>query len=389
MEPNLITHGQWTTCRAGETPPLREALFSETLGSEVEITFTGRHINLPLLRHGWSGVAELTLDGEPLGRLDLYSPIPVHGVHRLVIGGEDATPHCLRLKVGADPNPASHGAQVFLGKPDVAAHAEFEDSLRLNDQLVLRHGQEGDFFVWKNDVGCSASIIGSGVWAPEDVALFKRLLRPGDVVFDVGANVGHHSVVYSKAVGPQGKVYCFEPQRPMFNLVCANLLVNNCLNAYPVRLALGDEPGKLELCPVDYTQDLNFGAVTISKKFQDGGETVAIDTLDAFVEREGVSKVDFIKLDVQTFELFVLKGSVNTLKKHRPRMFVEISPVWMKRMNNYDFREVYRFLADHGYATLDKDLKPSDPDAATDIDDESKEWDIIAVPHSEVGAIAA
>jgi FkbM family methyltransferase len=389
-EPTIrVAGGGWVPVSLKEYP-LREALFADAPGGTLEVSFRGPELTVPVLQHAWSGVAEVQLDGGPVYRADLYAPFPLVTLWRFC-GLADGD-HTLTVRLAAVVNPAALGRQATVGKPSTAAEAAFHPARLLSRLTSLCDGVEGRFVVQNADAGVSRAILGTGGWAPDDVDLFRRLVRPGDVVLDVGANIGHHTVVYSKAAGPAGRVYAFEPQRWVFQVLCANLVANDCLNASAHRLALGDKPGRLRLQAVDYTADLNFGAAALSKLFQGDmrGESVPVGTLDAFVADEEVPRVDFVKLDVQTFELFVLQGAKETLRRFRPRLFVEIAPYWMKRLNGYDHREVYALLREAGYDLLDKRLEPVDEAAPIpDGPGPEAEWDVVAVPRESPLARAA
>jgi FkbM family methyltransferase len=261
---------------------------------------------------------------------------------------------------------------------------------RLCDHLNVAHAREGTFLLPANDTGISRDILTTGSWQPGDVEFFKRILQPGWTVVDIGANIGHHSVVYSKAVGPSGCVLSFEPQTRIFEVLCANLCINACWNVRPFHAAVGDHTGFTRMWAVDYDRQDNFGALGISKiPRHQNGELVAIYEMDHLLPAWGVGRVDFVKIDVQTYELFVLRGAVETLKQHRPILFVEISPTWMQRINEYDFREIYSSLSELDYQICDRDLRPAG--IPTDYA-EGQEWDIVAVParrSSRTGASSA
>lgn len=248
-----------------------------------------------------------------------------------------------------------------------------------SDRLLLTEAVEGRFLVVANDSGISHAILETGSWAPADVGLFRRLVRPGQTVVDIGANIGHHSVVFSKLVGEGGRVISIEPQAFLFNVLCANLALNDCFNARGYQVAFGDRDGATKMLPIDYNQEGNFGALGLSTHSDWlTGEKVQITTLDKFLATHAIERVDFIKLDVQTFELFVLQGATETLRSSAPALFIEISPYWMLRMSDYDYREIYRLLADHGYEIYDKQFRRVETDRhqATD---ENTEWDVVAI----------
>jgi len=87
------------------------------------------------------------------------------------------------------------------------------------------------------DIGRSLDLYGE--WSEGEVALFQALLRPNDTVVEVGANIGSHSVFFAKAVGAQGNIVAIEPQRVVFQTLCANLALNSLTNTYCYQLGLG------------------------------------------------------------------------------------------------------------------------------------------------------
>ncbi|MCP4570336.1 MAG: FkbM family methyltransferase, partial [FCB group bacterium] len=117
----------------------------------------------------------------------------------------------------------------------------------INQRIDLVKGIEGDFLVLKNDIGISDGIRREGVWVGHDVKLFKQLISPGMCVADIGANLGHHTVVFSKQVGNSGRVIACEPQALLFQLLNANLALNNCLNVITQKCAIGERRGQLKL----------------------------------------------------------------------------------------------------------------------------------------------
>lgn len=251
------------------------------------------------------------------------------------------------------------------------------------DQVSLTYGTFGRFFTLKHDVGVGKAIRETGAWGWDHVRLFKRLVKEGDTVFDVGANIGHHSVCLAQLVGPSGRVFAFEPQLPIFHTLCANAMINARSNIYPIRAVVGEKSGSVELPVMDYGKDENFGAMCIENKEQGHSRSIPKLSIDEFADDplNAVSSVDFIKIDVQTFELFVLLGARKTLTAHKPHLFVEISPYWMKRINNYDYRDIYALLQGLGYLIFTPNMvrEQSVPDVPLDESSANTEWDILAV----------
>ena len=248
----------------------------------------------------------------------------------------------------------------------------------VTDSLVYTQADEGRFLLLRKDIGISRTILTTGSWAVDDVALFRKIVKPGQTVLDIGANLGHHSVVFSRLVGPAGRVYSFEPQNIMLQLLGANLALNGCSNARALPMALGEFDGRTRMLPLDYEQENNFGALGLSvHPGWSTGQPIRIARLDTILEEEEIGPVDFVKIDVQTFELFVLRGATRFLADQSPLLFVEIAPFWTQRMNGYDAREIYHLLVKLGYRLYDKQFQPIDPGAAMTVE-ENTEWDILA-----------
>ena len=84
-----------------------------------------------------------------------------------------------------------------------------------------------------------------------EVALFRQVVRPGDVVLDVGANIGAHTLFFARQVGPTGEVVTVEPQRVLFQTLCANLALNSVTNVWALPYAVGAVEGSLLIPRID------------------------------------------------------------------------------------------------------------------------------------------
>lgn len=137
-----------------------------------------------------------------------------------------------------------------------------------------------------------------------DLSLFRDYCKPGDTVVDVGANIGEVSIVLSQGVGDSGRVYAFEPHPRIFQFLTGNLALNHRKNVVARNMALGSLPGVVRMSD-DRRDDMN--------RVTDGGEIeVTCSTLDAELPPGPVA---FLKIDVEGFELSVLKGGANVLSR--------------------------------------------------------------------------
>jgi len=157
-----------------------------------------------------------------------------------------------------------------------------------------------------------------GEYCEHEVRLFAQLLKPADVVWEIGANTGSQSVPLAKMV-PEGAYVGFEPQPELFKILATNLCLNGLANARCLNMALGETPGSIELPAVNYDQPLNFGAVSLIGG-DGGGATVAVQRID---ELSYLPQPDFIKIDVEGMETMVLRGGVAAIQKKRPTLYVE------------------------------------------------------------------
>ena len=169
----------------------------------------------------------------------------------------------------------------------------------------------------KHDVYVGRSLGKYGEFSWLEQALFQRIVTRGATVVDAGANVGAHTVPLSKYVGEQGKVHAFEPQRLVFQALCANLALNQGENVHAYREALGADEGIGRVPNPDPRASNNFGGVSMHES--DAVEPVRRRTLDSLE----LPACHFIKADVEGMEAEVLRGASATIEAHRPVLYVE------------------------------------------------------------------
>lgn len=168
-----------------------------------------------------------------------------------------------------------------------------------------------------------------GSYEPEQTALVESVVRPGDVVVDVGAHIGYYTLLFSKLVGEKGKVFAFEPAPETFAILERNIERNNIRNVVLVNAGVGarSESGKLHLGAnrLDYH-------VNAADAAEPGVRSVAIDIValdDYFAERQDVS---FIKMDIQGAEPAATAGMERLLERcPRACLFTEFWPDGIRR----------------------------------------------------------
>lgn len=146
-------------------------------------------------------------------------------------------------------------------------------------------------------------------------------------VLDIGANIGFHTLLLADLVGPEGKVFAFEPDPENFSLLVKNLKKNDYFNVFPIQKAVTDKTGKIDL----YLSEENKGDHRVSDS-EKGRKSIEIETvtLDDFMAVD--EHVDFIKLDIQGSEHIAFKGMENTINKNdNLKIICEFSPYLLKR----------------------------------------------------------
>jgi FkbM family methyltransferase len=200
------------------------------------------------------------------------------------------------------------------------------------EHLVLEACRHGVFLCSRRDM-IGTHLATYGEFAEPEVALVSGLVEPGDTVIDVGANIGTLAVPLAKRVGPTGTVLCFEPQRYIYNLLCANLVLNGATNAHAFRLALDDTAGSVVFAEPDYAASGNFAAVSLvdsargqrTERLFDGAAParIACHRLDDAVA--GLRRLRLIKIDVEGMEAAVLRGAAGLIREFRPILYCEMN----------------------------------------------------------------
>lgn len=143
-----------------------------------------------------------------------------------------------------------------------------------------------------------------------EIDLLKQLLKPGDHVLDIGANIGFYAKIISNIVGEKGKVYCFEPDSTNYKYLVKNIKDNS--NIKPFNLAVSD---KDEVIKVYKSKLLNVDHRTYPVNNYDSVEEINARSIDWMLGKE-IEKVDLIKIDIQGFELTAFKGMRKLLSQN-------------------------------------------------------------------------
>jgi FkbM family methyltransferase len=143
--------------------------------------------------------------------------------------------------------------------------------------------------------------------------LFTKMVLPGNIVFDIGANIGAYTILSSILVGPRGKVLAFEPMPENIKYLQDHITLNQLSNVQAFEIAVSDYCGTAKF---DATTDRVLGSISANGNF-----TVQTTTIDQMVQDHGVIP-NYLKIDVEGGEAAVLRGARQVLKNHRPIVFV-------------------------------------------------------------------
>ena len=195
-----------------------------------------------------------------------------------------------------------------------------------------------------------------GVWEPLATRLFGQVLRPGDVVADVGANIGWFSLLASRLTGPRGRVHAFEVNPRTFALLGENLALNSAANVEPYLLAVGERAGRAS---VVQREPGNRGADCAGPDLG-GPASVPMARLDSVLAGQALR---LIKLDIEGWEAKALRGASGLLDKAGgPDLLFEFTPDFLRAAGD-DPAELLRWLT-----ALDYRLSVITPDGLQELD---------------------
>jgi FkbM family methyltransferase len=199
---------------------------------------------------------------------------------------------------------------------------------------------------------------GAHEWAP--VYAIENNIKPGDTVLDIGASQGEYTLRAAKMVGKEGKVIAIEPLSKMFKQLETNINLNTELKKRVtlINTGLAEKEGKM---PIYGTSEkakergIHEGMPTIypTENRNQLIEEITLKRLDDILEKEKISKVDFIKIDVEGAELSILKGGEETLKKSKPTLLIESNQETFAAAG-YTQKIFFDYLKSLGYNTFYK-----------------------------------
>lgn len=236
-------------------------------------------------------------------------------------------------------------------KPFITPSERIYRHLHFQGDIKVKVDKDHSFKIKHYGYEVENSIFWAGLtngWEKVSLSIWIKLVRNADVVFDIGANTGVYSLI-AKSLNPQARVYAFEPVKRVFE----KLELNNQLNGYDINCferAASDSDGTAVI--YDTSAEHSY-SVTVGKNLNSPDvpvimtniETVRLDTI---IEDLKISKVDLIKLDVETHEAEVIEGLGKYLEEFKPTLLVEI-------LNDTVGRDIESLVSGKGYVYLNLD----------------------------------
>lgn len=184
-------------------------------------------------------------------------------------------------------------------------------------RLSVTKCRHGSMLFFQRDEFIGRALEYYGEYSEIEAQLLSRLLSPGDTVVEAGANVGALTLAMARAVGEDGAIYAYEPQRVIFTALCANVAINGLWCVRASNMALASRACEMGIQRVDYSKPGNYGDVRLTKaSSRERVKAIGIDALD-------LPSCRLIKIDVQGMEEDVLDGARDTIEKFKPYLYVE------------------------------------------------------------------
>jgi len=189
---------------------------------------------------------------------------------------------------------------------------------KLNRNRIVIATRDGIRYRLDLNEPIDSSIYYEGCFEPITTSLINKFVKEGMTVLDIGANIGCHTLRFAKLVGDNGKVIAFEPMSWAFSKLNTNIALNGFKNITLEKIVLSNINQQNQLAYFRTSWKLDGKAVSEVKEYVD------IFTLDEYVRKVNLAKIDFIKLDVDGYEYKVLEGVEVTIRRFKPLMLIEL-----------------------------------------------------------------
>jgi len=208
--------------------------------------------------------------------------------------------------------------------------------------------------------GLGFELLEQSMVSPGEINLLSGLLNlrrkyfgDGVMVMDCGANIGVHTIEWSRHMTGWGSLLAIEAQERIFYALAGNIALNNCFNAAAMHAAVAGDDGLMRIPRPDYLKPASFGSLELKQRSDNEFIGQEIDYSDAgmvpircvTIDSLPLDRLDFIKLDVEGMEVEVLAGAAQAIARHHPIIMVE----WIKSAKS----RLVGILQNSGYAVFE------------------------------------
>jgi FkbM family methyltransferase len=234
-----------------------------------------------------------------------------------------------------------------------------------------------------DDNGVEKSIFQTGTYERGTLAVMLAVLKEGDHFVDIGANVGLMTLVAAKKVGATGRVDSFEPLSEIRSLLSNSIIINNIHNTHIHSVALGSSRSKMDI----YRHpEVNRGSASIAlSNASEMKSEIDVDTLDYILSQVSAQAVSMIKIDVEGWELEVLKGGAETLNNSpQPIVCIEFSQT--HPLHGGTHQEMFQLMQSAGYSgyVLEKSKSTVSPLTQIDISHLPEHDNVFFIPINRI-----
>jgi FkbM family methyltransferase len=168
-------------------------------------------------------------------------------------------------------------------------------------------------------------------------------IKEGDIIIDVGTNIGCSVMNFALKTGSDGKIYGFEPDIINYNQCKKHINLNKFENISLYNIGIGNNSGKYNLI-IDDPNNRGTNKISINDKSKIKKESieVLITTIDEWVLKNKIEKINVIKIDVEGFDLKVIEGAEETIKKYNPILFVELDNNNLLKVNDSAVKLIHK-----------------------------------------------
>ena len=220
--------------------------------------------------------------------------------------------------------------------------------LKLDHKKFLKKIPEGFFMKVSPAEHMQQQLFWYGCYDKPLGSLLQKLLTTRSIVIDVGANIGYYSLLASR-ICKEGMVYALEPVPHLFDELTQNIQLNQATNIRSFQLAAGEEE-KQGVIYLSSEDNQGMSSMAIPENYSGNTTDINVVSLDTWQELKELPSIDLIKIDVEGYEIPVLKGMQGLITLHQPVILIEINPETLAYFGQ-NAGQVMELITESGYQT--------------------------------------